>query len=80
MDGVYATNGFVSNINGASTDKFLFICNRFENDSYNAIISPDIEKKYSVNEYVGNIITNNGMKCENLSENSGIKKVTFLVL
>lgn len=52
---VYATNQFVSNIDNLNTDKYLFVCNSFNSEQYNAIISPDIRLKFAVNEYVPQI-------------------------
>lgn len=80
LNGVYATNGLVSNINGANSDKFIFICNKFESNNYNALISPDITIKYSINEYVENYRDGVRMKCEELSSKNEIRKVAFLVI
>lgn len=80
LNGVYATNDFVSNINGANSDKFIFVCNRFESDNYNALISPDITIKYSINEYVENYKDGVKMRCEELSTQNAIRKVAFLVI
>lgn len=77
---VYSTNILISNINGINSDKYMFVCNKFDKNEYNALTSPDITLKFSVGEYIEKSIGNGLIKCENLLENSAIKKLTYLVL
>lgn len=77
---VYATNIFVSNINGITTDKYVFVCNNFDNEKENALISPNIKMKFAVNDYVEHITHFDQLSCEELAKDKGIQKVAFLVL
>ena len=77
---VFATNILVSNINGVSSDKYLFVCNNFDNERDNALISPNIKVKFSISEYVEHIMHFDQLSIEDLANNSGIQKVAFLVL
>lgn len=77
---VYATNVLVSNMNGANTDKYIFICNDFDKDDDNALIAPDTTPKFTVSEYIEHIPHYDNLKAEELVASSGIKKASFLVL
>lgn len=77
---VYATNVLVSNINGINNDKYIFICNNFTKENDNALISPDITPKFTVNDYVEHIYHMDKLKCADLAKESGIQKTAFLVM
>ena len=80
MDAVEAANALISNINGAQSDKYVFICNRFEKEEYSALIVPEIVMKFTVSEYIDKFKVNGNVECEELSQNDGIRKVSYLVL
>ena len=80
VNAVEAVNALISNINGMKSDKYIFICNKFEKESYNALISPTVKLKFTVNEYVDKFVVNGIPKCEKLSEKDGIKKTALLIL
>lgn len=80
VNAVFAVNALISNINGTGSDKYIFVCNKFEKDAYNALISPNYTCKFTVNEYVDKFAVNGIPKCEELSEKEGIKKTAFLIL
>lgn len=75
-----ALNALISNINGTNSDKYIFVCNKFEKGAYNALISPGVKLKFTVNEYVDRFAVNGIPKCEELLEKEGIKKTAFLIL
>lgn len=77
---VYATNMLVANINGAGTDKYVFICNDFSKEADNALISPTYTPKFAVSEYIEHIPHYDNLKVEELASSNGIKKASFLVL
>lgn len=77
---VLATNILVSNINGSSADKYVFICNDFEKEEENALISPNVALKFSVSDYIDHFNHFAHMKPEVLSEESSIQRVTFLIM
>lgn len=77
---VYATNTFLTNINGISTEKYFFLCNKFEKESFNALILPEITLKFSINEYI-NYMGNVGKDVvKNFVNSNEIRKVSFLIL
>lgn len=80
INAVNAVNALVSNINGTSSDKYVFVCNKFDKESYNALISPDMVLKFTVNEYIDLFEVNGMVNCEELSQKAGIRKVSFLVI
>lgn len=80
LDGVYATNTLLSNINEMSSEKYLFVCNKFKKDAYNALIDSNMAAKFTVNEYIEYFEVNGNKKCEELSQNIGVRKVAFLII
>ncbi len=80
VNAVMAVNALISNINGTNSDKYIFVCNKFDKDAYNALISPNVTLKFTVNEYVDRFAVNGIPRCEELSEKEGIKKTAFLIL
>lgn len=77
---VYATNIMISNINGVTSDKYLFVCNNFDNEKDNALISPNIKLKFTISEYIGHIRHFDQLTFDELSSDSCIQKVAFLIL
>lgn len=76
---VYATNVLVSNINRANSDKYIFVCNDFEEDETNVLISPDIVNKFSVADYVGHLSHYEQLKANDLANANDIQKIAFLI-
>lgn len=76
---VYATNMLVSNIDGINSDKYIFVCNKFNKDDYNAIISPQNIIKFSVDQYIEQFTLKNGISREQLFNEVAIRKISFLV-
>ncbi len=77
---VLSTNILVSNINGASADKYVFICNDFDKEEDNALISPNVALKFSVSDYIDHFNHYANMKPDDLSKESSIQKVAVLIL
>ena len=77
---VLATNILVSNINGASTDKYIFICNDFDKEADNALISPNVALKFSVSDYIDHFNHYPNMKPDDFSKESSIQKTAFLII
>ena len=80
LNAVQATNALISNINGSGTEKYMFVCNKFKKEDYNAFIAPELKIKFIVNEYIDIFNVNGTVKGEELSQSNGIKKVSFLVI
>lgn len=77
---VFATNILVSNINGINSEKYFFICNDFEKDRDNALISPKMSLKFSVNEYVEHMDHYDNLSCDEYSKLTGIQRTAVLVM
>ncbi len=77
---VYATNVLVSNINGATTDKYVFVCNNFDKDIDNSLISPEITLKFAVQDYIDHIENYDGSNCDAIAGSGGIQKTAFLIM
>lgn len=77
---VLATNILVSNINGISSEKYIFICNDFDKDEDNALISPRITLKFAVNDYIEHFRHYANMNPDDLSKEGSIQKVAFLII
>lgn len=80
MASVLATNILVSNINGSVVEKYSFICNDFDKDASNALISPNLKLKFTVGEYVEHFGYCEGMKPDVLAKETSIQKVAFLLM
>ena len=77
---IVATNILVSNINGAGSEKYIFICNDFDKESDNALISPNVALKFTVSEYIEHFEHYENMKPDALSKESSIQKAAFLIM
>ena len=77
---VYATNVLVSNINGANSDKYIFVCNDFDEDNTNVLISPDVVNKFAVADYVGHLSHYDQLKANDLANDNDIQKIAFLII
>lgn len=77
---VYATNILASNINGMNNDKYLFICNNYDKEKENALISPSISLKFTVSDYVYHFHHYNQMGCEELGKDNGMQRTAFLIM
>ena len=77
---VFATSVLVSNINGINSEKYIFICNGFDKDKENALISQNLSLKFSVSDYVEHMDHYDNLRCEDYSKSAGIQRTAFLVL
>ncbi len=77
---VFATNTLISNMNGVNAEKYIFVCNNFDKDKYNAIISANVKRNFQITEYISHIPDYDQKKCEDLAKNPDIQKTAFLIL
>ncbi len=77
---VFATNQLTMSINGVNQDSYIFVCNDFRPDEDNALISPNVRLRFTVNEYVGHISRYDQCKSMELARESGIQKTAFLIM
>jgi cellulose biosynthesis protein BcsQ len=77
-ESVYATNVLVGHIDGVDSEKYIFICNDFDKEEENALMGPDI--RFTINDYIRHFEFYDQMKCEDFSKDSGVQRMSFLVL
>lgn len=77
---ITAMNSLLSNINGITSEKYIFTCNKFVKDEYNALISPEVDLKFNVNEYITYFEINGAVDIGDLARQPGIQKISFLTM
>ena len=77
---VLATNVLVSNINGAVSDKYIFVCNDFDKEANNALINPAISLKFAVSDYIEHFSHCETMKPVELAKESSIQRMSYLFM
>lgn len=77
---VYHTNLLVANVNGISSDKYAFVCNDFNSDEENAIIRPEMNMKFTIENYIEHSTTLNRKKISDYAKVQGIQKTALLVM
>lgn len=77
---VYATNEFISNVNDTNSDKYIFVCNNFDKEGENVLISPSMQLKFTVNDYIDKMKFYDDLNIEVLSNDKAIQRVAFLLL
>ena len=77
---VYATNILASNINGSNSDKYIFICNDFDEDNTNVLLLPDVVNKFAVADYVGHLSHYDQLKASDFANINALQKIAFLII
>lgn len=77
---VFSTNVLISNLNGVNSEKYLFICNNFDKNQDNALVSPNIKPQFIVSEYIEHIEHYDKVKIRELEKILGIQKTAFLII
>lgn len=77
---VMAVYTLMSNINGVNNEKYLCICNDFDKNIENALISPECNLKYAVNEYIEHLPHYDQLNCSDFINYSGFQKLAYLFL
>lgn len=77
---VYATNVLVSNINGAVSEKYIYVCNQFGKERHNALFSSDMTVKFSVSDYIDRFTHYDQMKPADFSKDSSMQRTALLIL
>lgn len=77
---VAATNGLVANINGVGAEKYLFVCNKFQKEEESALVSSATALRFSINEYIEYLPRCEQMDLDELSRQSGIQRIAFLII
>ncbi|MCD7804398.1 MAG: AAA family ATPase [Oscillospiraceae bacterium] len=77
---VFTTNLLVDNISDISSEKYIFVCNDFDKESENAIISAHIPTKFAVSEYVEHIFNYDKLTASDLAKEGGLQRVALLMI
>lgn len=77
---VCATNTLAANINDISSDKYIFVCNNFHKDMDNAMIHPDLDIRFTINEYIDHIPHISQLRCDEFAKINSIQKMSMLVI
>lgn len=77
---VYSTNILISNLNGINSEKYIFVCNDFNKERDNALISANMKPKFTVSEYVEHFEHYDNMRIKDFEKVSGIQKTAFLIM
>ena len=76
---VFSTNILVKNVNGISNEKYLFLCNDFNSNKDNILISSEMELKFTINEYIEHIENYDAMLGVDFAEQTSMKKLAYLL-
>ncbi len=76
---VLATNILVTNVNGAEDEKYIFICNNFEPEKDNALISPEISLKFGIGEFIIHFTDYGEMKGTDFAEETSFRRAVYLL-
>ncbi len=77
---VSALNVLVDNINGINGEKYVYICNNFDKDADNALIAPDVQVNFQVNEYIEHMEHYDGMLGADFANEVSLQKASYLLL
>lgn len=77
---VFHTNLLIKNVNGITGDKFIFVCNDFNAEEENALIRPEMDVKFTIENYIEHINSIERMTLNDYAKNQGIQKTAFLVM
>jgi cellulose biosynthesis protein BcsQ len=77
---VYKTNTLLSYVNGIKDDKYIFICNDFDKNKENMLISPEMNVDFNINHYIEHIDNMKTRKLEYYAEISDIQKMALLFM
>lgn len=77
---VNATNMLIKNMNCHDNEKFIFVCNDFDENKYNALSADDFKANFTVNEYVKHIENIDKLKIGEISNSSEMQKLAYLIV
>lgn len=79
LNSVMATEIMVKNINDINSDKYIFVCNNFDENENNAIKEHSIINS-KVENYIGHITNYDRKKCRKIAQETAIKKISYLII
>ena len=76
---VYATNTMVSNINGITDEKYLFVCNKHISTGENYLINSNISRRFNV-KYNVDFVEISDISCDDFAKLPQIQKIARLLI
>lgn len=80
MISVKTTNNYVSNLNGLTKDKYLFICNDFDEKKTNELLGETSSLLFSVSEYIRQFSDDYADDIGGLGEINNLQKIAYLYI
>lgn len=80
MQSVFHTNLLVANVNGINSEKYIFVCNDFNAEDENALIRPEMEMKFTIENYVEHVSMIDKVKIKDYAKIQGMQKTALLVM
>lgn len=77
---VNATNMLIKNMNCHDNEKFIFVCNDFQECKYNSLSADDFKANFTVNEYVKHIENIDDLKISEISSSTDVQKLAYLIV
>lgn len=75
---VKTTNNYVSNLNGLTKDKYLFVCNDFDEKAPNELLGETRNLLFTVSEYIRHFSDDYADDVSGLGEISNLQKIAYL--
>lgn len=77
---VCTTNALLKNISCNDSEKYYFICNNFDENESNALVSSNNKQMFIVNEYIRHFDSFDSLTLTDLAKQPDIQKVSYLVV
>ena len=77
---VYATNMLLKNISWNDNEKYYFVCNNFDESNPNALTMDDYKPNFMVNEYIKHFDKFDEKNLDDISKESDIQKIAYLII
>ncbi len=74
-----ATNSYVMNMNRSSSEKYLFVCNKFRKEEKNALLFSNLMLKFAVSEYIEYIFSQEQLRYGLPFQTLGLQRLMFLI-
>lgn len=77
---VLAANRLCENINGASSEKFIYICNNYDASDENALTNASVNLRFTVNDYIQHFLEFDQKSIALLAKERDIQKLAYLLI
>ena len=79
LNSVMATEIMMKSINDIDSDRYIFVCNNFDENKDNAI-KDHLRVSSKVENYIGYINDYDRKKCSGIAQETAIKKLSYLII